>query len=264
MKINKESGFTLIGVMVAAGVASIISVAISQLILQQSSSISYLEDRLSKISLDNELKINFSYADTCKNTLNGKDILADQSLTTIFDTHNNPIISSTAGNYDNIKVKNIRLENVDVPTAPVETGVMKLVIEIERLRGPASSKDVKSLEYDLLVRTDSSSQIDDCTLMTPSGLASLSGSGAACGKSPEDTYKPPPCAYPTGSPLCPTAGGTDEYDHGDYYSKIVNAGREDGHPWNITSHYKCVDGSWLYAGQTGSSHAPIGMGRKFL
>ncbi len=261
-KINckKQDGFTIVSVAVAASIASVIALAISTLIVSQASSVSYLEDRLSRVALDNELQLNFSYPQTCINSLRGKPIAATQNITNLKDKNANEFIStspaSALSSFDMIRISSIKLVNDNATNAPNSTGNMNLLVNIERQRS-SGPKELSPKELKLTVTTDASGNIDTCSLQSGSSGSEFE---KACGMSPTGTLKNNcsgrAASGRASSSVCHVVASSEtNFLHGDIFSKRTASGRESGgDTWAETSYWKCVNGSWVYDGTSGTAY----------
>lgn len=261
--ILSENGFTIISVIIAASIASVVGLAISTLIVSQSSSVSYLEDRLSTLALDSNLQLNFSDSQACTHSLKGKSILGSQNIMALKDKDANEFVSaspsSVLSSYDRLDISAIQLVNVNATNAPGSSGKMNLLVNIERQRN-SGPRDLKPKELKLAVTVDASGKIDTCSLTSGSGGGEFE---KACGKAPDGSLKNN-CSGRSHSSdatgdFCrrSTSSGTI-FLHGDTFSKATDSGRNDDNDggsdaWTETSYWKCLNGSWTYAGTSGSS-----------
>lgn len=155
-------GNSLIGVMIAAGAGIVILTATATSMVNQGKSVSFLEDRLSRISFDRSLKNGFMSPSTCGNTLVGSTIPAiggNQPITVLRDRSNNVIVDLSSSNpllksFEKLNISQVNLLNIDTPSAPGSSGNMKLEVNLARQRSGGGVDSVAPVELDLFVTTD--------------------------------------------------------------------------------------------------------------
>jgi len=173
---NKQCGFSLVSVLMAASIMTVLGVMVSQTIIQQGQSVSYLEDRLAKVDFKNKMLSMFSIGDSCTNTLVGKSILDEQTLDVIKDQNdvtNIDLNTGTSKAHESLIIGSIDLDNIDTPNAPSSEGRMTLSINMERVRTGGGPKALSPVELSLRVRTGAAGLIESCTVEGGSGSADI-------------------------------------------------------------------------------------------
>jgi len=183
-----QKGFSLISAVVAAGLMSAIGLGVSNLIIQQSNSVSYLEDRLAKVDLKTKVTSLLSEGSSCANTFGGLGVPAVSTPTQIFQTPLKNVIGDDGvvfletgtSNiddrlYQQLEITSINLENLNVPIggSVVETGRVKTVMNVRRTRG-LGNIDMAPIELELDVETDVNDLVVSCNVVGARQTASLS------------------------------------------------------------------------------------------
>jgi len=174
---KKEKGFSLVEVVIATGIMSVVAIGMSNLIQNQSQSISFLEDRLSKNDVKVFVTSKLSDGDGCTNTLLNNNVLAKGNiinLSSLKDKDNSDFIvigDDDLGVYDRLEISEIELENEDVPLSLNATGMMKLRVFVTRQRASAGPLELAPVEIDV------NAVVNDTTLTVESCNVTGAGSG---------------------------------------------------------------------------------------
>jgi len=163
MRVKNQKGFSLIEMLIAASVLTVLAVGMSQFIVSQHNNVSNLEDRLTKVSLEAQLKIFLTESSGCTQTFTGKQALATQPITQIFDSLGAVQFDTASGlnKFDFLELDSMTLENISVP-GPDSTGRMKLEVQVKRIRGKLGSNSLKPINIEFTVSTNSSNEITTC------------------------------------------------------------------------------------------------------
>lgn len=167
-----ECGFSIVEVLVACTLLTFIALGTSALIQNQLNSSSFLDDKSSRRTLENEILDLFSDGEACKNTFAGGSItptigtrvqldqnnqLFDASGNIIFDTS-----SDDKSSYDFLRIERFELFNRDIEGSE-KNGKADLMIHIIRSR-PQGMSHLQSIRIPLNVSLDSSNKITTCSL----------------------------------------------------------------------------------------------------
>lgn len=201
-RIGQNDGMSLIEVVVALGVMTAMMMGFMSMINNQSKATSYLEDKLSRVSLETELRMQFTNPDYCTNLFKGVpaalknqnrgDVLGliktpsqIETLRKVFVQKNNKI------DYDQLELHQVALDNSTV-TGPNSSGTMDIVFYPNRRRtggGPVSLQPIKIKSQ---VQVDGSSNIISCQPEdSPSGKSCLLA----------DIFKTNGCPIPSSAPI---------------------------------------------------------------
>lgn len=219
-KFSSQSGMSLIGVIMASTIMSFLALSTANLIINQAASVSYLEDRLSKVSLETIIKANVQDYTACTNTIAVRPFSNISNVTTLKDKSNNQVLPSMG--YDKINITGMALQNVNMTGTPGETAVMNLIVNINRDRTGGGPSDLAPIVIPLNVSTDP----------TTNNIISCGGVGGFDLSSRN-------CSYTTnidqnGRRIPPTTFTVDE---GEGYQIVSRSGTS-----SSTSSFLCING----------------------
>jgi hypothetical protein len=155
--------------MIAASVLSIITVAFSQFVSHQLRTLSFMEDKFSKIEFETFINQQLANPDFCLETLQGEtppSINTTKALNNIKDQDGTVILDPTdtsKNSYEKLIITELNLLNVSVPSSANSSGQMKLLISTERTGTGGGPKAFKPIEVLLNVSTDSGGTVASCT-----------------------------------------------------------------------------------------------------
>lgn len=148
---QNEAGLSLVEVLIAVSILTSVILGFMSFMNHETQSISYLEDKLSQINLENDLRLQLSNPTDCAsflgnekapNTSGTADItnsLNRTALSKIFQVNGNQIL------YDKLKIDKISLEGSSL-TSPNSAGLLDLVVYPSRVRtggGPSALHPIK-------------------------------------------------------------------------------------------------------------------------
>jgi hypothetical protein len=147
-------------------------VAFMSLMDHEAKNVSYLEDRLSRVALENELRLQFAAGDLCKNLLAGvtapvKGDTSDIGSALGQDPRRaakDQILHSEGNSltYDRLSIKKIALEDTDL-TAPASTGSANLVLYPERIRTGGGPSVLTPIKIKIALAVDTGYKIESCS-----------------------------------------------------------------------------------------------------
>lgn len=213
--IKNQSGFSLIQVMVAAAIFSVLSLAIGNLLIEQRKAISYLEDQLEKVELIRNFETAIKNSESCRRTLQNVQVPSRRAghVESLQDNLGNVIFESNSTNR-NLNIGQMTIENESLAGSPA-TGLVKLTVPLTRTRSGIGSNAFQPLEFRINVTLNSSRAVISCD-----------------GNSTTDCI---------GNPV----GGDTVYQNGDTWSgRILAHSAQD--QYTGTPIYKCVKGSWVF------------------
>lgn len=241
---NKEKGFSLIEIIVAAGLISFLSLVIATLISDQRSAIVGLEDQLTKIQTIRSIEDILRNTSSCQNSLQGVSIPAalnaKVNLANFKDNLNNVFLSSNTNN-NNLRVGQMSLTNISIG-APNSTGTIQLEVPFSRIRPGMGLKEFRTYTTVLTVDVDGAYNITSCSGLSvgvSNFSCSMPGSGNnTCVLGPPSAFK---FCYMTGIEAADpgTLSGLSCYvmiDAGNYVIRITGDSTGSG----VTCNAQCV------------------------
>jgi len=163
---RNQAGFSLVELMVVATIMGVLTLGMANMFVNQSSSVGYLEDKLSTIELKTTIMSQLFLNESCKNTLGLKSILPTQDITTLVDKDNKEFMKigdPEKGIFDRLKINSFQLANVNTTAAANESGLMELLIFTERQRKGGGPQVLAPISISLRVFTSATgSTIEDC------------------------------------------------------------------------------------------------------
>lgn len=159
-----QNGFSIASVVIAMSIMSVITLGVTTLIQNSMKSVTYIEDKLSAINLQNELNMDFSDSRVCKNTLKNLKVVSEgeDQVVPAIKSSNDRIVYKAPTTYDRLNIDRILLENVNV-AAPNTTGRMNLSLNLKRQREGVA--DLKPVTVPLSVVTDGTGRIASCVAL---------------------------------------------------------------------------------------------------
>lgn len=161
---RNQSGMTLIQVMVAATVMSILGFYVSDLILSQTQMVVYLEDQLEKVEIDRNFESILKNHDSCQNTLQGTQLSVSsntsQPVAGLRDGSGNFIYESNKES-GKLALGQMVVVNESV-TTPASSGFVNLVLPVSRTRKGQGVSQFRSLEHRVSVVVDNNMRVTSC------------------------------------------------------------------------------------------------------
>lgn len=159
--LNKEKGFSIPSVIMAGTLMSVIGLGITNMMTSNAQTIAYLEDKSAVMDLKNLITLQLSDQDSCKNSLSNINLSSNTLNIQNLRDKNNQIIYQSSSNHDKINIGNMRIENNNLPIATSSSGLVNLVIPIDRQRG---QQTLSSLKIPVQVSTTNTSpiRVDNC------------------------------------------------------------------------------------------------------
>lgn len=167
-----QKGFSIAQVAMAMAVMSVMSVGLTSMIQNQAKTIYYLEDQMSHQNLKKEIENLLSDSTVCTESLDNVSlprgliqanpnsgtsfVIKDSSGQTIYNPNNN-----NKNSFDNLKIKNIRVQNQDV-TDPTLGGSAIINVDVERKRG-GRNQALKSISIQKNVSIDNNFRVISCS-----------------------------------------------------------------------------------------------------
>lgn len=183
--IQDSTGFSIVSALVGTSIALIGALALSKMLIDQSKTISYLEDRLSTNSLASEVQMVLAPELACIQSLSGA------RLSVATDGGNSPPVTirdrtsterfKAPQKYDRLEISRIVL-NIPTPIPAGGSGEVDFVVSLQRQRGEGFGQ-LAPITIKKLVHLDPASNVTSCT--------SLGATGPI-----EDPSKPP-CLKPS-------------------------------------------------------------------
>lgn len=181
LSLSRETGATLIELLIAAGVTAIVLLVITTAIVNQLQSVSYLEDKLAWGDLSKEASFLLADQAACDHSLKGAAILSGPQNVIIKDNGGGARFAAagTHSAYEKIRISSIQVKNKTISGAS-QTGVAEVVIKTIRTRQGGGPQALNDITLPVSAKTDALGRIDACG--APSGsiadLCSCNGYGA--------------------------------------------------------------------------------------
>lgn len=180
-----EKGFSLVQVVVAMSVMSVMGLGLTNMIQNQARSVYYLEDQMSHQNFKKELESLLMDNAICGSSLNGKNLpttlvsVAPASGTDFTIINSSGVVlfnpaDSNKNSYDNLIINDIRMQNLDIVN-PLVGGNVNLQISLGRKRG--SGQVLKNINVVKAVMLDASWNVQACLGGSGSGLLGYSVEG---------------------------------------------------------------------------------------
>lgn len=152
-----EQGFSIVELLIAAGLLAGMSVGLLKLMEGQQKSMNFAQSRSAEFVLLNEIRSTLIQKEACERTLQG--MTPDSDVSTIRGPNGNTRFE-VGQDYDNtIRLVGLSLENVDVPIGGM--GNARLSVSMERL-ARENVREAPIRWIDLQVATDDSGSIVEC------------------------------------------------------------------------------------------------------
>lgn len=167
-------GFSLIQVMVAAGILGGLSLVVLQLAQNQNQIMSHSEAKSEELELVNQARIVLSRREACLESFQG--LSPDEEVVDLLNANGEPVFSvgSVYGNRS-LRINEMFLENQTVPSGG-GSGEVLLNIVMERLKKDTGASDITK-EIMLQVATNSDDEIVSCYDGEEFGESQLSDEG---------------------------------------------------------------------------------------
>lgn len=162
--INNQKGFSLIQVMVAGTIMSLLSLSMASLIADQRTATAQLEDQLEKVQLIRSIESVLGDSLSCQNSLSGVSIPANGgsvNVPSLRDTVGNALVSSNAVE-GNLMVGQIILRNSSVGSG-VSSGFVDIMVPISRVRKGGGPAEMKPIETRVNVSVNAARNVVGCT-----------------------------------------------------------------------------------------------------
>ncbi len=175
MKIIRDKGFTLVEIVVAAGLISGLALVIMQMTRQQAVVQKRSEASFEISSISNTIVQNMLNNDACSNTLIVGEVISDGvELDQIVNRNGNPLFvkDSVYGNRQ-VKIKSLKLEDVVVSSGggANQYGELNLVVELEKMNNIIKGNKVIKKKIPLMVELDASDSLVKCYSATENAVS---------------------------------------------------------------------------------------------
>jgi hypothetical protein len=160
-----HKGFSLLEVMIVAGLMMIVSLGAAQFITSQGQQISAMEDRLSRLHLGEEVERIFSQRELCRALLRRSAVPKNQEPVSLRIEDDlgrvifNPKLEDNI--YDHLRITDAQFRNLSV-TGPNSVGDLQILLTLERLRQGGSNPELTPVNFRLPVVVDSNSLVKSC------------------------------------------------------------------------------------------------------
>lgn len=230
-----QKGTSLIEVVVMSGVMVALMVGFMSMMNHETEGVAYLEDKLSRVALESELRTRFANPTSCEGILHGtvappknnsKDLTQLAAFDQVFQKRGNAFF------YDKLKIKKISMEGSDL-TAPNSAGTVDLMFYSERTRKGGGPSSLQPVKIKTLITVGTGYTVESCRLEGDAAANQSCVVTADQVKAPLERVR-----HPVGSTV---AEGTAIQG-----TREENSGGHDG--THIATHYQyvCIGGRWVY------------------
>lgn len=164
-----ESGASLIGLMVVSAVGLTVMMGFIAFMNGQVKTIGYLEDKISRVSLENELRIHFSKSDWCKEVFKRVNLPTARSLRNITNQigSSHSFFQHVSGGlqYDKLEVSRITVKNNDVSPSSL-CGTAEVTYVVQRMREGGGPATLRPIEISLSIEGNKSLGVVTCGLQS--------------------------------------------------------------------------------------------------
>lgn len=175
-----QKGFSIVSVIIAMSMMSLVSLGFASMITGFSQSISQMEDRVNALDIKKLMDMTLSTSTACNNTFRGLPVSAPQTINAIRNTANQPEFSRNQVQ-NGLVLSNMQLTNIDTPNAANSSGKMRLNLNLNR-QGRSSNTALKQQVVYLQVTTDGTARIANCTSI--SNTSAMDQNARKCMNSP--------------------------------------------------------------------------------
>ena len=160
-----QRGASILEVVIMSGVMVAMMTGFMSLIGHETKAVGYLEDKLSRVALETELRMKFSNPDQCLSFLNGSVIpqknkiahnLKLSGVSDLFRQYQNK------NYYDKLEIKDISFENSNF-TAPNSSGLVDLVIYPARTRQGGGPETLQPIRIQTTMTDGAGYKIESCS-----------------------------------------------------------------------------------------------------
>jgi len=236
-----EQGFTLIEVMIAVSLLSIMSVALTSMISNQSNVIKQMELKLEKTILAEEITKAFSDKSQCSIMLSGKSlplVNGYTNLASIALPGSLTLTTNTSPQGNALIVGDIKIKNVSTLTTPAGQALLKVLVPFYTMSG--SSKTYYKTHEVEVAASVLAGTLTDCE------------NSISCLDPDDGIYKEKRLTSEQTAQVCndgawiTTMSGCSS--GGNFYP-TGHVRRSGGGFFRRSRKYVCVDGSWAYGGR---------------
>jgi|GEM_PF-3522023 len=170
--LESQRGGSIIEVVVMSGVMVAMMTGFMSLISHESKNITYLEDKLSRVALESELRMLFSSEGSCQNLFQGfvvpkkgQTVDFSQRITTPLQTTEFEKVFQRRGNdyfYDKLILEKMDFENSTF-TAPATSGTVDVMFYPERTRKGGGPDTLQPIKLKTSLTVDASYKITSCS-----------------------------------------------------------------------------------------------------
>lgn len=160
---NQEFGFSLIEVVIVASLMSVLALGAATMINQQSLSVNFLQDKLSRVNMERELTDLLSDSSLCQSTFQGlRPSRAPASLNALNGDGGTSFLSQNSAK-EGVVVNRISYRNIDL-TPPATTGRFELQIDLSRERKGGGPQEMRPILRRVHANIDGSGTITSCNI----------------------------------------------------------------------------------------------------
>lgn len=168
MRFN-ESGASLIELMVMSAVGLTMMLGLMAFMNSQVKAVGFLEDKMSRIALEEELKLHFSNQSKCEQVLKGARLPALQKSRSIVNQlKGSDLVFQNSGNklkYDRLELKDAVVRNNEIGPSS-SSGLAELVFSVRRTREGGGPATLQPIRIPLSLAVNKNSRVESCAAET--------------------------------------------------------------------------------------------------
>jgi len=165
---NREKGFSLVEVLVAAGTLGLVALGLAKLAQQQMKSTSTVQANYEIAAILNEMRTILSDPNNCQTTFEGENAASSSAIGRLRKGSTDKFVIGKKYGQGKVKINSYKLSNKNKTLADDETHLL-----IEFSRGRASFREIVVKRIVLQVEPDNQSNITNCLASSAGGTSSI-------------------------------------------------------------------------------------------
>jgi len=163
-KKTNNLGFSLVEVMVVVGIMAVVSLGSATFIMNQNKAISFMEDRISRISFEQELSIAMNDRTSCLNAIGKNPLKKGESRPVRIENELGKVLFDPQANentFEMLRLSEAQVTNISVK-GPQSVGEVEISILVERMREGGGVQRLRPVTARFPVSTNNTGQFKNC------------------------------------------------------------------------------------------------------